>query len=256
MAHGRRHVGVVIGGGLFLLVGGLVARRPAADELPAWGPRPLHLGMPPDALALEDVLRGSTTPEARILWEDGPAERDNGWAVFVPSRLSRPCIGALDLEGILEHSGISLRCGWLAGRPLAAWTDTELSEYCRRYNVGWVVCSSQEARQRFNSWPLAVALPLPPEAEGWHVFALRRPFSFVLKGSAKVYEADARRVTLADVSPEEGEVVLSVHFQAGWHVRPGWIRIERDDYAHDSISLVRLRLPGPVGRVTLTWANP
>jgi hypothetical protein len=255
-ASGRQYAGLVIGGSLFLLVGGLVARRPAMDELPNWGPRPLARGLPPAANTLAQVLSAVTTPEARILWEDSPRRAERDWAVLLPRRLGRSFLGGLDPNGVLEHSSIGLREGLLAGRPLAAWTDEELEGYCRRYNVGWVVCTTPEARERIARWSAATAVPVPPEADAWRVFALRRSHTYVLKGSARSFDADIRRVTLADVVPEDGEVVLSLHYQEGWRVRPAWVQVERELDPYDPIPFVRLRTSSPVGRVTLTWEMP
>jgi hypothetical protein len=253
---GRGYVGVIVGGGLFLLIGGLLARRPTDVEWPDWGPKPLALGLPTDAGALVGLLAERTTPEARILWEDCSGQLDCGWTALLPQTLGRGLIGGLDADGVLEHAVIGMRDGNLAGRPLAAWTDAELDGYCRRYNVGWVVCRTPVARERFGRWPGAERIPPPDPAKDWHLYSLRRPFSYVLKGQAREYHASTEGVTLADVVPENGEVVLSLHYQAGWRVRPGWVRLEREADPYDPIPLVRLKAPGPVARITLTWERP
>jgi hypothetical protein len=253
---GRPHVGVIVGGAAFLLVAGVLARRPVTWELPEWGPRPLPLGLPPDARVLADLLSRTPTADARVLWEDRPGRPDLGWTVLLPRRVGRPFVGGLDPEGSLEHATIALRGGCLAGRPLPLWTDAELECYCRRYNVGWVVCSTEAARDRFGRWAAARALPTPATGDRWQVFAVARPHSFLLKGQARGFAADCRRVTLTDVVPENGEVVLSLHYQKGWRARPGWVQVERELDAYDPIPFVSLRVPGPVGRITLTWERP
>jgi hypothetical protein len=79
--------------------------------------------------------------------------------------------------------------------------------------------------------------------------------SFVLKGQARLVEADPRRITLTDVVPEDGKVVLSLHYDAGLRVTPGRVQVVRDPDARDPIPFVRLLLPGPVARLTLTWED-
>lgn len=64
---------------------------------------------------------------------------------------------------------------------------------------------------------------------------------------------NARRVTLRDVVPEDGAVVLSLHYQAGWRARPASVRVEPELDPYDPIPFVRLRVAEPVERVTLTW---
>jgi hypothetical protein len=246
-------VGLIAGSAIFLIVAGLVARRPLASALPAWGPRPLAMGIRKDALQLEDAVRAASSPDARVLWEDLPGRPDLGWTALLPRRLARPFVGGLDPEGALEHASCALRAGALAGRPLAAWNDSELDSYARRYNIGSVVCATTAARDRFERWPAAEAVrSIDPNAE-WRVYRVGRPHSFVLKGHAKQFEADVRRVTLADVVPEDGEVVLSLHYQNGCRARPAWVRVERELDAYDPIPFIRLRMPGPLGRITLTW---
>ncbi len=250
---GRPYVGVAAGGGLFLLVSGVVAKRPTVPEVPNFGPPRLALGLPAEGLSLADTLRAVSTTDARILWEDLPGRADLGWAALLSHQLGRAFVGGFGPNLALEHATVALRNGFLAGRPLAAWSDQELDGYCRRYNVGWVVCSTAAARERFARWPVASTVTASGIPDGWQVFALRRPASYLLKGTARAFEADHRRITLADVAPDHGEVVLSLHYQQGWRARPAWVTVERELDPYDPIPLLRLRLPGPVGRITLTW---
>ena len=63
----------------------------------------------------------------------------------------------------------------------------------------------------------------------------------------------ARHIALADIVPEDGTVVLSMHYQTGMRVSPGRVQIERETDPRDPIDFIRLRLQGPVARVTITW---
>jgi hypothetical protein len=64
---------------------------------------------------------------------------------------------------------------------------------------------------------------------------------------------EPQRVVLTDVVPEDGVVVVSLHYHHGWRVRPGWVDVEREPDPYDPIPFLRLRMPGPVARVTLVW---
>ena len=66
---------------------------------------------------------------------------------------------------------------------------------------------------------------------------------------------------LADVVPEGGEVILSLHYLAGLKATPSRVKIEKverepsshDPTGHDPIGFIRLKLTDPAPRVTLTW---
>ena len=51
-------------------------------------------------------------------------------------------------------------------------------------------------------------------------------------------------------------VVLSLHHQAGVRVSPGVVVVERDTDPYDPIPFLRLRMPGNMSRIVLTWENP
>src|SRR5262249_33019915 len=143
----------------------------------------------------------------------------------------------------------------LAGRPLAEWSDSDLEDFCRRYNVGFVACWTPKVADRFRRWPLTELLtPVHDRGDGW-LFAIKRQPSYVLKGKAKIIQMDETRIALADVEPEDGELVLSLHYQNRFRVAPGAVKIERDTDAYDPIPFVRLRLSKPMLRVTLMWGE-
>jgi hypothetical protein len=231
---------------------GMVTATGVAD----WGPRPLELGLPAPAEAFARWARRSTTAEARILWEDRPGAADAGWTVLLARQAHRAFLGGLDADADLEHGFMTLKNGVLAGRPIGLWSDEELEGYCRRYNVGWVGCATDQARERFARFALAEPLPPPPGWDGRAFFAVRRPLGFLLKGTARELTLEPRRVVLADVTPENGEVLVSLHYQHCWRARPAWIKVEPEPDPYDPIPLLRLRTAGPVARITLTWDGP
>ncbi len=222
--------------------------------------KPLAIGLGPERRALVEAIRSATTCEARILWEDGTdGGEQSSWTALLPVLTGRQFLGGLDPGSIVEHTRTGLVDGCLAGQPVSAWSDAELAEFCRRYNLGWVVCRSRPAAERFQSWKRAKPTAVPATAgQGVSLFALERPRSFVLRGQARWLRADRRHITLGDVVPDGGQVVLSLHYQAGFAVSPRRVQIEPepDPTAHDLVPFVRLRVPIPVTRLTLTWTDP
>ena len=49
--------------------------------------------------------------------------------------------------------------------------------------------------------------------------------------------------------------VSSLDYQAGLGATPSRVQVARDPDARDPIPFVRLLLPGPVARITLTWED-
>ena len=222
---------------------------------------PLLIGFTDDQHALIAVLRDETTPEARILWDEIIDSRPGwNWSALLPMLTDRAFLGGLDPDSGVEHSYCALCSRQLTGRMLADWSDGDLEVFCRWYNVGWVVARSPAAVERWGRFPLAKAVASLTEG-GFPVvvYALDRPRTFVLGGSANWESADARRIILTNVVPNpDGEVQLSLHNLDGLKVSPSYVRVEdmNDPTGRDPIHHVRLRLPGPIPRVTLVWENP
>ncbi len=219
---------------------------------------PLPRGLTAEQEQLVAALREHTTPDARILFEESdPARPGWNWTALLPVLTERAYLGGLDPEAHIEHAFCGMRAGKLNGRPFDDWTQTERSEFCRRYNVGWVVCRTPESAGWWAREPAAKEVGRYRDGGEVVLFALDRPRSFVLAGSAVWERADRRKVVLTDVVPNElGEVVLSLHYQPGLRVAPTVVYVDADKDLFDPIPLVKLRTPGPVSRVTLTWENP
>jgi hypothetical protein len=247
-------------GGCVLLLGVTGLAAPAwlsPEQRGDWAerirePRPLHVGFDQRQVALAARLREHTTPEARILWEDRRLDRlASHWSPLLPLLTERHFIGGLDAEAGIEHTSCGLVDRTLAGRPIDDWTDERLLDYCERYNVGWVVCRTPATTARFARWPGAER-----KAElddGVVLFTVRRRPTFTLSGQAQWLQADAERIVLAQVTPKQGKVVLSLHYQPGLRASPSRVRIEPEYDPRDPTPFVRLVVEEPVALVTLTW---
>jgi hypothetical protein len=224
---------------------------------------PLRLGLDAEQQALVEAVQAHTTPEARILWEDlALAPAAPHWTPLLPLLTERAYVGGLDADAGIEHTASGLADQVLAGRPIRDWSAAELHDYCQRYNIGWVMCWSEAACERFRRWDEAEKIAdLPPATAGGPagcLFRLRRAHSYALVGLARWLGADTQRIVLADVAPQRGrghpggQVVLSLHHQAGMRIAPSRVRLEEAKQTQGR-PFVRLCVDEPVTRVTITW---
>lgn len=238
-------------------------RRPLALRI-----EPIALGLTADQDALVRGLMERTTSEARILVEETPTgEAGWNWTALLPWLTNRAYLGGLDPDAKFEHAFCRLRGDMLNGQRLTEWSDAELEEFARRYNVGWVVVRSAAARDRWQRVPFAREVGQYRDGGEVRLFQLDRPRSFVLLGQANWQQADRRKIVLTDLVPVDAPhpdggaipakvIVLSLHYQAGLRASPGVLAVERDPDAHDPIPMLRLRVSGPLSRVVLSWENP
>jgi len=248
--------GIVVVGGLLAALGyaqrdlvQLLAQR--CMESPA-----MALGIGGDRESLVTTLQQQTTPQARILWEDSrQGDETQRWTALLPILTGRYYVGGLDASGIIEHTKSALMDSLLCGRPLALWADADLENYCRRYNIGWIVCRSPESMNRFRAWSGAKETAMMKDSRPVALFTvINAPRSYALKGQATMVHMDSHHITFADVAPDEkGVVELSLHYQTGLRATPERVAVEAADDGKDLIPFVRLRLERPVARVTLTW---
>ena len=220
---------------------------------------PLVIGLDADRQAMVEAIRQYADRQGRVLWEDQPGPPTAPrWTPLLPLLTERIFVGGLDPDGSFEHALTGFVDGRLSGKPIGDWTDVELREFCRRYNLGWVACWSPAAVARLEEWcrqgEAERTAPLQESGQTGWLFTLRRDRSFVLQGQARWLSADCRRIALADLVPDSnGTVVLSLHYQTGLHASSPRVHVERDPDSRDPIPFVRLRLDEPMTLVALTW---
>jgi hypothetical protein len=247
--------------GLILVTGVVAHRQVATLALRCLGTSPLAIGLGPERQHIVDSLRSNTSAAARILWQEssGPREAPR-WTALLPLLIERPMIGGLGPDVSIEHAYAGLVDQNLAGRPIADWSggDDELNQFCRRYNIGWVVCSEPQVVAHFRKWNGAREMAIFAEGGRTATLFALEPHSFILTGKAEVLQADSHCIALANVVPDrDGRVVLAFHYQAGLQVSPSRVQIERepDPSAQDPIPFIRLVMPAPVSHLTIRW-NP
>jgi hypothetical protein len=219
------------------------------------GRPPLEIGLNKDREKTVKALIEQTTPDARILWEDRTGS-GQGWTALLALLTERSFLGGLDPDGRVEHMYARLQDGSLTGRPLQELTTSQLLQFCERFNVGWVVCWTPESIERFRGYHFARPMAALKDGSDGVLFAIERKPSYFLKGSGQWVLADTQRIALADLMPENGEIILSMHYQSNMRVSPGYVQIEHSLDLNDPIPFIRLRLPGPVSRLSIVWETP
>jgi hypothetical protein len=246
----RQHLGPIAAGAFLLVLAIVGYPRTLARAQRLVRAEPFAIGLSAQNHETVRALCDHTSAEARILWEELTDQRDaSRWTALLPLLTGRAFLGGLGPDVCIEHAFAGLVDQKLAGRSLNEWTDADLARFCHRYGVGWIVCRSPKVMARFDAWLGPATCEL---SDGARLYSLPAR-NLVLKGQARIIESTFRRVTLTDVVPENGQVVLSLHYQSGILASPARVVVERDPDPYDPIPFVRLRVPTPVSHLTLTW---
>jgi hypothetical protein len=256
--------------------------------------RPLVVGIKPEMRQLVEWLRKNTDLSARILFEDQlrllewtDAESVH-WTPLLPDLLgadSRMFIGGLYQTAFIKHHGMAAFGDFQLGdRPIDEWVPPEVDEFCRTYNIGWVVCWSPLSKFWFDRYAMAkrvatlprystpdlrpsdnehervaiirkagrdVALRYILEAgRTYAIYRVERPRSYFLKGRGRIVTVGPNRLELADVEPEGGAVVVSLHWIDTWRTEPP-LTLRPEPAPPDPVDFVRIETPGPVKKLVL-----
>jgi len=172
----------------------------------------------------------------------------------------------------------------LGDRPIDAWPPAELAAYCRAYNVGWVACWSPLSRFWFDRFPLASRVatipryatlnrPVSANEQEWRamvgragpavarryllegessyaIYRVDRPRSYFLEGKGRVVSVGPNRVELADVEPEAGSAVLSLHWLDTWKADPPTV-LSPEPVAGDPVPFVKIKTARAIPRLIL-----
>ncbi|WP_435010845.1 hypothetical protein P12x_002131 [Tundrisphaera lichenicola] len=210
------------------------------------------------------------------------------WTPLLPSMLEpdrRMFLGGLYQTAFIQHHRMAAFGDFQLGdRPIDEWSPPDLKAYSDRYNVGWVVCWSPLSRFWFDRFGPATrvatlprhASPNRPVSNNEHewtamtrragpevarrymiegenryaIYRIERPHSYFLKGKGRIVEASPNRIELADVEPDGGAVVLSLHWLETWVTDPP-LKVGPEPESPDPVDFVRIEVPGPTPRIVL-----
>jgi hypothetical protein len=211
------------------------------------------------------------------------------WTPLLPSLLgadSRMFIGGLYQTAFIRHHKMAAFGDFQLGdRPIDEWTPAEVRRYCETYNVGWVVCWSPLSRFWFDRFEPArrvatlpryssPTLPVSTNDHEWTsmirragvdvarrymfegerayaIYRIDRARSYFLKGKGRIVAVEPNRIELADVEPEGGSVVVSLHWLDTWRADPP-LALRPEPMPPDPVDFVRIEMTGPVDRVVLS----
>jgi hypothetical protein len=229
-------------------------------------------------ILLEDQLRllEPTDPES------------THWTPLLPHFLGkdeRTFIGGVYHGAFIKHNQVaSFGDFQLGGRPIDTYSSQDFDRYAGRYNLGWVICWSPLSRFWFDHHPGArrigtlprFATPDRPVSSNEHewrilvgrggleaarrymgegesqyaVYQLDRPRSYFLKGKGRLVASGPNRVEFADVEPEAGAVVLSLHWLETWRSDPP-LRLLPEPASPDPVDFVKVDLDRPIKKLVL-----
>jgi len=198
-----------------------------------------------------EKLRQLTTDEARILWEEMP---ENGaWSPLLPSQVERSFVGGLGrAEAVsIEPLQVRLATGSLMGKSMELWNQSDLTAFVTDWNIGWVCAFQAVSIQRWLAMPEAIVVAELPQ--GGKLIRLPRRFSYCKQGQATLNFTGQRRLTLTNLVPQNGQIVLCLHYHATMHTVNNKARLDTWQHAFDGIPMLRLRIHGPMERLTIEW---
>jgi hypothetical protein len=219
---------------LFLAVASAAAALPCAEALRAGGYRrllavgaglfaclyflafdarpdvqPLQVGFSPVQRSWMAAINAMADQRSRILVEDGPGYRGMGVSALHLGTNAQ-WIGGPYRAAYVTYHRVSFISGRLAERPLASYSEDELAQFLRRYNVRWILCWTPESKRVLDGHPTLVRRL--QEIDGLAFYELATPAeSFYERGSGAV-QADLDSLRLSGVSAEGGSVVLRYHY--------------------------------------------
>ena len=234
--------------------------------------RPLAVGLRPEMNQLVDWIIQNTDHSARILLEDQlrlwerTEEESIHWTPLLPLLTGRQYVGGLYHLAFIRHHHVAFGDWHLAGQHIRLWDPGALRDFLERYNIGWVITWSRASALKEGGLPLSTdkfaSLPFCEQVAAlprltrrldenlYTVFRVQIEHSYFIRGHGRVLRADYNRIELAELEPQDGQLVLKYHWQDGLRAQPP-VPIERANEPNDPIGFIRIRSRESLERLTL-----
>jgi len=202
----------------------------------------MHTQLRAPAAQVLDWIAREAPPRGRILFEESGDETGFFWdgsylSSLIAVRTGRELIGGPANLVIDRHHFVEFHSGLLFGRPIEAFTDSELERAFALYDITAIASFHPSSHARFAQLPSRVE---PAARFGQAiVWRVRRESSPVLAGRAQVH-ATPDRIECSEVEGEE--LILAYHWVEGLASQPP-LALERYVVPEDPIPFIRIAAP-------------
>ena len=175
----------------------------------------LRTQLRPELNAIVEWIKRETPGEARVLFEESGDESGFVYdgmylSSFIPHWTSRELIGGpINLYNDRHHFA-EFHSGKLFKKDIQAFSDDEIRNYFRLYNIGAVVAFYPASIQRLQSVPGLISLDR--RVGPVHLMKVNQPLTWFLQGDGRV-KASLNRLELSDIKGKE--IVLKYHWTEG-----------------------------------------
>ncbi|HOX27523.1 MAG TPA: hypothetical protein PLQ76_00055, partial [bacterium] len=210
--------------------------------------RQLNKRLDPDTHGLTEFLKTNSPAGERIMLEDSgwndsdgapPKYGESHFPALLSDITGREFIGGPYPYVFLRHHYADFHDGKFLQKKLSEYTDAEMRAALDSYNVGNIVCWSDECKNYFGRRESDFS-----KTGSFGKFLVYRRNSFTpspfLVGSGYVF-ADHRGIRCYGLEPVNGKIVLKYHFYEGLVSDGG--RISRTAVGHDPIGFIRVDNP-------------
>lgn len=181
----------------------------------------MHSGYTSGRDEFMDWLETNTKAEHRILHEETSRFSYQYYGTYAaalfPLRMDRSFANGPAPYPLLKQNVLRFMAGQLQERPLEDVEPKEMTALLDRYNIGWVLCWSDECKSWFSAQP-GVA-EQTAEFEKFVLFRTLGERSFFLTGSGEL-ETGPNRITIKKAVPVDDTLVLRYHWDEHLRAAP------------------------------------
>jgi hypothetical protein len=196
----------------------------------------------PELQSIVEWIQRDTPSEARVLFEESGDETGFVYdgiylSSFIPGLTGRSLIGGpINLYNDRHHFA-EFHSGKLLKRDIGVFSDQELRNYFKLYNIGAVVAFYPPSVERLESVPGLVTLDrrIGPV----HLLKVNQNLSWFVQGEGKV-KADLNRLKITEIKGQE--VILKYHWIDGLRSEPT-VKIAAVKLADDPIPFIKIVAP-------------
>ncbi|TFH47194.1 MAG: hypothetical protein E4H01_08690 [Lysobacterales bacterium] len=212
---------------------------PAIDRAVGSRVKPFRMGLPQEIKSVGELVRLHTDKSARILIEDSGGQTKHQYGgthatAMLPQLADREyMMGPAPYVPIKENELVLIECS-IGRKRVDRMESGELSDYLKRYNIGWVIVWSQLCKDAFERQTFITRIV---DRDKFRLFSVRHSHNFFLRGSGTL-EATSDLLRLRDL-PVGKTVVLSYHYFDRLRTRTGE-PVQRQADPNDPIGFIRV----------------